>query len=187
MTRSVAVAAPRPARQALATALGLALCAAALPAFAAEGSSARPVRPAPVDIPHIAGEAKIDGVMDEPFWQTARKVDLPLETRPAENTPADVKTTAYIAEDGKNVLIAFVAEDPDPKQIRAFLRDRDAAYNDDFVGVVLDTFDDERRGYEFFVNPLGAQMDLVIDDTTGNEDDSWDGIWDSAGRITDTG
>jgi hypothetical protein len=27
----------------------------------------------------------------------------------------------------------------------------------------------------------------VIDDTTGNEDDSWDGIWDSAGRITDTG
>jgi hypothetical protein len=164
------------------------LVAIAGPVLAAEGtSSSHPVRPAPVDIPHVEGEVKIDGVMDEAFWSKATKVDLGIETRPAENTPADVKTTAYIAEDGKNVLIAFVAEDPNPKQIRAFLRDRDAAYNDDFVGVVLDTFDDERRGYEFFVNPLGAQMDLVIDDTTGNEDDSWDGIWDSAGRITENG
>jgi len=187
MTSTLAAAAPRPARLALATALGLALLATAAPVRAAEGSSARPVRPAPVDIPHVEGEAKIDGVMDEPFWQGARKVEIAIETSPADNVPADVKTTAYIAEDGKNVLIAFVAEDPDPKQIRAFLRDRDAAYNDDFVGVVLDTFDDERRGYEFFVNPLGAQMDLVMDDTTGNEDDSWDGIWDSAGKITEHG
>jgi len=188
MSRPPSSQAPRPARLALATALGLGLAATASPVLAAEGaSSSHPVRPAAVDIPHVEGEAKIDGVMDEAFWSKATKVDLGIETRPAENTPAEVKTTAYIAEDGKNVLIAFVAEDPNPKQIRAFLRDRDAAYNDDFVGVVLDTFDDERRGYEFFVNPLGAQMDLVIDDTTGNEDDSWDGIWDSAGKITGTG
>jgi len=188
MSRPPSSQAPRPARLALATALGLGLAATASPVLAAEGaSSSHPVRPAAVDIPHVEGEAKIDGVMDEAFWSKATKVDLGIETRPAENTPAEVKTTAYIAEDGKNVLIAFVAEDPNPKQIRAFLRDRDAAYNDDFVGVVLDTFDDERRGYEFFVNPLGAQMDLVIDDTTGNEDDSWDGIWDSAGKITETG
>ena len=178
--------ATRPARLACAASLLLGLLAGAPTAQAAEGG-ARPVRPAAVDIPHVEGEAKIDGVMDEAFWSQATKVDLGIETRPADNTPADVKTTAYIAEDGKNVLVAFVAEDPDPKQIRAFLRDRDAAYNDDFVGVVLDTFDDERRAYEFFANPLGAQMDLVIDDTTGNEDDSWDGIWDSAGRITETG
>jgi hypothetical protein len=186
MSPPLPFAAPRRARLALATSLFLAALGAAGSVQAAEGS-ARPTRPAAVDIPHVEGEAKIDGVMDEAFWQTATKVDLPIETRPSENTPADVKTTAYIAEDGKNVLIAFVAEDPDPKQIRAFLRDRDSAYDDDFVGVVLDTFDDERRAYEFFVNPLGAQMDLIIDDTTGNEDDSWDGIWDSAGRITETG
>jgi hypothetical protein len=153
--------------------------------LAAEASKAP--RPAPVDVPHVQGEIKVDGKLDEAFWQQANQVQLGIETRPGENTPADVKTTVYIAENGQNLLIAFVAEDPDPKQIRAFLRDRDKAYDDDFVGIVVDTFDDERRAYEFFVNPLGAQMDLIQDDANGNEDDSWDGLWDSAGQITSTG
>ena len=55
----------------------------------------------------------------------------------------------------------FRAEDPDPGEIRALLRDRDAAYRDDFLGIIVDTFDDQRRAYEFFVNPLGVQMDLI--------------------------
>jgi hypothetical protein len=67
------------------------------------------------------------------------------------------------------------------------LRDRDSAFNDDFVGVVLDTFNDERRAFEFFVNPFGVQMDLIQDDVNRNESESWDAIWDSAGVITTTG
>ncbi len=174
----------RPARlRALIPAVSLLFAAAA--SQAAEGD--RYPRPAPVDVPHVQAQIKVDGVLDEPVWQQARKVDLGYEIRPGENTPASVKTTAYIAENGEHLLLAFVAEDPDPKQIRAFLRDRDSAYNDDFVGIILDTFDDTRRAYEFFVNPLGAQMDLIQDDNTGNEDDSWDGLWESQGRITDTG
>jgi hypothetical protein len=163
----------------------LLLAGLALPAFAAD--STRGPRPAPVEVPHVALQIQVDGKLDEPLWQQARVFDLGIETRPSENTPATVKTKVYIAENGEHLLVAFVAEDPDPKQIRAYLRDRDSAYDDDFVGVVLDTFDDERRAYEFFVNPLGAQMDLVLDDANGNEDDSWDGLWDSAGQITATG
>ena len=155
------------------------------PALAAD--RARPPRPAPVTVPHAQGSPKIDGKIDESFWQQANHFELTVETSPGENTPADVKTTVYIAENGQNLLVAFVAEDPEPNKIRAFLRDRDKAYDDDFVGVTVDTFDDERRAYEFFVNPLGAQMDLVLDDSNGNEDDSWDGLWDSAGAINDKG
>ena len=174
---------------ALALALALASLAASGTALAAEPAPATGgrVRPAPVDVAHVAGKPVMDGVLDEPLWQQASKFALPYETSPAENTPADVSTTVYLAENGDSLLVAFVAEDPDPAKIRAFLRDRDSAYNDDFVGVVLDTFDDQRRGYEFFVNPLGAQMDLIMDDQNGNEDDSWDGVWDSAGKITATG
>src|SRR5690606_41533027 len=50
-----------------------------------------------------------------------------------------------------------------------------------------DTFNDQRRAFEFFVNPLGVQMDLIQDDVRRNEDDSWDAIWESAGRINDDG
>ena len=40
------------------------------------------------------------------------------------------------------------------------LGDRDA-FNDDWVGLFLDTFSDHRRGYELVSNPLGVQGDLI--------------------------
>jgi hypothetical protein len=140
-----------------------------------------------VTLPHAEGVIRLDGVLDEEIWSRARAVVIDVETSPRENMPAFVQTTAYLVENGAQLLIAFDARDPEPNSIRAYLRDRDSAFNDDFVGVVLDTFNDERRAYEFFANPLGVQMDLIQDDVNRNEDDSWDSIWESAGTITDEG
>ena len=154
------------------------LLALAAPAVAAAG---------PLQVPRVVGEVVIDGRLDDPFWASAATVDLAFENQPGDNLPASVKTTVWIAHTDDAVLLAFRAQDPDPTKIRAFLRDRDALYRDDFVGVMLDTFDDQRRAYEFFVNPLGVQADLIKDEATGNEDDSWDGLWTSAARITATG
>lgn len=139
------------------------------------------------ELPRTNGEIRIDGLLDEQAWQDATQIDIDTETRPGENIPARVKTVAYLVEDGENLYIAFDAEDPNPSAIRAYLRDRDSAWNDDFVGIVVDTYGDERRAFEFFVNPLGVQMDLTNDDVNKNEDDSWDAIWDSAGQIHDGG
>jgi hypothetical protein len=139
------------------------------------------------DLPRISGAVKIDGSLDDLAWRKALKIDVNIETNPGENVPAKVKTVAYLMEDGVNLYIAFDARDPNPKAIRAFLRDRDSAYNDDFVGVVIDSYNDERRAFEFFSNPLGAQMDLTNDDVNHREDDSWNAIWDSAGKITEAG
>ena len=142
---------------------------------------------APLQIPRIDSEIVIDGRLDDAAWAHAATVDLGFESQPGDNLPAAVKTTAWIAYTEDALVLAFRAQDPDPSKIRAFLRDRDALYSDDFVGVMLDTFDDQRRAYEFFVNPLGVQADLIKEEATGNEDDSWDGLWTSAARITDSG
>ena len=139
------------------------------------------------DLPSISQAANIDGVMDEPHWQQALKIELIYETTPDENTPAQQKTTAYLYENGASLFVAFRAEDTNPSAINAYLRDRDSAYDDDFVGIQMDTFNDEQRAYEFFVNPYGVQMDLLFDESSGNEDDSWDAIWDSAGQIDANG
>jgi len=139
------------------------------------------------DLPHVEMLVTVDGILDEDAWNSALQVEIDIETRPAENTPAKVKTTAYLMEDGRNLYVAFDARDPDPSKIRAYFRDRDTAFRDDYVGIVIDSYNDERRAFEFFSNPLGSQMDLTQDDVNGREDDSWDAIWDSAGRITDTG
>lgn len=139
------------------------------------------------EIPRTSEPIRVDGQLDEKAWSEAVRVDLDIETRPGENTPAPVETVAYLVEDGVSLYVAFDARDPDPAAIRAYLRDRDAAYDDDFVGIVLDTYNDERRAFEFFANALGVQMDLTFDDVNGNENDSWNAIWESAGQITETG
>ena len=138
-------------------------------------------------IPRVTSAPRIDGRMDGDEWQAASQVSLRYDISPGDNDPAPVKTTAYIMEDGEQLYVAIVAEDPEPEKIRAFLRDRDGIFQDDFVGIIIDTFNDERRGFEFFVNPLGVQGDLTRDDTQFREDSSWDTTWDSAGEVNGDG
>jgi hypothetical protein len=138
-------------------------------------------------LPRTGESITIDGVLDDEAWKYATQISIDKETNPGENIPARVQTVAYLVEDGEKLYIAFDARDPNPQAIRAYLQDRDKAYNDDFVGIVLDTYNDERRAFEFFANPLGVQMDLTNDDVNKREDDSWNAIWDSAGQITDAG
>ena len=139
------------------------------------------------DLPRFAGTVAIDGKLDEAAWRTALRIEVDTETRPGENTPAKVRTVAYLMEDGQSLFVAFDARDPDPGKIRAYFRDRDTAYNDDFVGIIIDSYNDQRHAFEFFANALGSQMDMTQDDVNQREDDSWDAIWDSAGRITESG
>ncbi|GHA82821.1 carbohydrate binding family 9 domain-containing protein [Cognatilysobacter bugurensis] len=142
---------------------------------------------APLSVPRVDADIEVDGVIDEAVWQQAAQVALPYEIQPGDSVDASVATTAYIAYTDDALLVALDARDPDPSKIRAFLRDRDALYRDDFAGIMLDTFDDQRRAYEFFVNPLGVQADLVKEEASGHEDDAWDGLWTSAAQITETG
>lgn len=137
---------------------------------------------------HINKNIDVDGVLNEPHWQQATRVAVNYQDEPNEKGTPPVKTDAYIYDDGHNLYVAFVAYDTDPSKIRAALRDRDTLWQDDNVGLVIDTFNDERTGYEFYVNPLGAQGDIRMTDTDEWVSDlSWDAIWDSAGTINEQG
>jgi len=154
-----------------------------------------PARAATYAVPRAPAPVKVDGVLDDAVWKVALAIELPYEFDPGENTPAPVRTECFVAYDEARLYVAFRAHDPDPSQIRAHLTDRDNAGRDDFVGLVLDTFNDERRGFQLFVNPLGVQMDASrndvgnLTDTGGEstEDPTWDAIWSSAARITGDG
>jgi len=138
-------------------------------------------------IPHVTNAPLIDGKLDTAEWSQATRVQLDTEFSPTDGIPARVQTEALIMEDGDLLYIAFVAEDPNPEAIRAYFRDRDQINGTDFVGVALDTFNDEARAFIFLVSPVGVQYDAINDDLSGNEDDSWNALWESEGRITDTG
>ena len=160
--------------------------ALAQPEGTGEGATAR--RPAKVHEIRRAGSGiAIDGVLDEAAWAAALVLRLEYETRPAENTAPPVETECLVTYDEDRFYVAFRAFDPEPSAIRARLQDRDTIFNDDMVGFKLDPFNDERRAFQFFVNPLGVQFDSLEDDVSGEEDDSWDVIWSSRGRITERG
>jgi hypothetical protein len=63
---------------------------------------------------------------------------------------------------------------------------RDNIFQDDFVGFFLDTFNDKRKAFEVFFNPLGIQGDGVITEGRG-EDFSVDLLMESKGIIDDKG
>ncbi len=150
--------------------------------YAASASGAQEYR-----LPHTDSSVQIDGVLDEAAWRQALALPLAYETRPRENQPAEAETEVLLIEDGRTLFVAIRASDPDPAQIRAHIADRDAAWKDDFAGIILDTFNEGNRAYEFFVNPYGAQMDVIEDNLSGRDDSSWDAIWDSAASITESG
>ncbi|MEO8195512.1 MAG: DUF5916 domain-containing protein [Thermoanaerobaculia bacterium] len=144
--------------------------------------------------PRATAAIRIDGVLDEPAWQAAQIVALAYETQPGENTVAPIATTCRIFYDSEKLYVGCDAADPHPEEIRARFTDRDQAFDGDLVGVRLDPFLDRRRAFEFYVSPLGVQMDLFRDDLAAErqggddgEDTSWDAIWDSAGKITADG
>ncbi len=141
----------------------------------------------PAQIPRINQDVEIDGVIDEDVWKKAKKFKINNITYPQENIPSPVKTEALMMEDGEVLYVAFRAYDPDPSQIRAFLSDRDKNWNDDLVGLKIDSFNDDTLAYQFFINPLGTQSDSIENELTGRESASWNGIWDAAGNITDFG
>jgi hypothetical protein len=138
-------------------------------------------------IPRITNAPTIDGRIDDNEWANATRVQVNIETDPGNNVAAEVQTEALLMEDGEILYVGFIARDNAIDQVRAFYRDRDQIGRDDRVGVILDTFNDERRAYEFFVNPFGVQSDSIYDDVNRRGDDSWNAIWESAGEVNANG
>ncbi len=128
----------------------------------------------------------VDGHLDEAAWSDATPISLDYEWLPGDNVKPPVETMALVTYDDAYIYIGFKAYDPNPSQIRAHIMDRDAIATfsqDDHITVMIDPFNDQRRGFQFRVNPLGVQADAILSEIDIIEDFSWDIIWDSAGHI----
>lgn len=143
----------------------------------------------PYQVPAVSEKVKIDGILDEKVWQKALLVNLNYEVEPGENIKPPVKTEVLLIYSKSHLYAAFRAYDPRPEEIRAHVTDRDNIWDDDYVGIVLDTFNDSRRSYNFYCNPFGIQAEYIFSmfNIAGDDKDEWDAIWNSAGRINDGG
>ncbi len=140
-----------------------------------------------LSIPYSNQKITIDGDITDAEWSHALSIELNIVNSPWNNKPSPVKTTAKIFENGDSIYISFIAQDPNPEEIIAYLGDRDTRIEDDIVGIKLDTYNNRRLSYELFVNPHGAQIDRIRNELTGDVNSAWDGMWQSFGKRTPTG
>ena len=128
---------------------------------------------------------QLDGTLALDEWNQATEFDLEYELMPSRNTPAALKTTAYIKFDKKYLYVGIKAFG-DPKKIRATLKNRDQTWNEDYVALMFDPFRDGRYGILIGVNALGVQLD-EIHVSNAEPDNSWDILFDSATAFQDDG
>ena len=107
---------------------------------------------------------------------------------PVEFDKPSEKTEVRILYDDNAIYISFLNFDSNPKKIRAPLTRRDA-YMDgfntvaDFIGVAVDSRNDDFNGKWFGVNAAGVKIDVNVSGQE-NYDRSWDAVWDAAFRKT---
>ena len=130
----------------------------------------------------------VDGVLDEPAWRTAERIDTLTQSDPSEGEAPSAQTTVRVLAGPKALLVGIVCDTPASGGMVSFSVRRDAALgNEDHVRIVLGTFLDGRSGYVFAVNPSGARYDALINPSGENENADWDGIWEAATTRTATG
>src|SRR5438105_174746 len=117
-----------------------------------------PEKSSPVKIPRFDQPPAIDGKLDDEVWKQAVKLKDFYQTTPGDNIAPSQPTEVFLGYDSKFLYVAFRCYD-DPAKVRANIARRDDIFNDDYVGMLLDTFNDHPMAYELDFNPLGIQQD----------------------------
>ncbi len=139
----------------------------------------------PANIPRFETAPVIDGVLSDGVWQSSAVFGDFLQTQPGDNVAPTHPTEFLMGYDSKNLYVAFkVIQDRD--KVRATMSRRDNIFNDDYVLMYIDTFNDQRQAYVVFFNPLGIQADGTYTEGRG-EDYSVDLVMESKGVLTPDG
>lgn len=126
---------------------------------------------------------KIDGNLDEAAWKTAIPATDFIEWRPDAGKPEDPanKTVIYILYDNTSVYVGGYCHERSKESISRELIGRDKVGVNDYVGIILDTYNDKINAVGFYVTPYGEQFDAKY--SSDNEDASWSAVWNSEAKI----
>ncbi|MEX2182208.1 MAG: DUF5916 domain-containing protein [Gemmatimonadaceae bacterium] len=124
----------------------------------------------------------LDGKADDEIWRLAPPITQFRQHEPVEDADARYRTEARVGYDAKYLYVFVRAYDPAPDSVMSFLSRRDARTQSDYIHVMVDAYNDKRTGFRFTVNPMGVKRDVYISND-GNEDLSWDGVWEVATAV----
>lgn len=129
----------------------------------------------------------IDGDIGDAVWDSAVLIDDFHEVEPIEYATAPEKVYVRVLYDEDHLYIAIEIVMPDVNDITAFrLAQGSDIQDEDRFKAIIDTYNNQRSGYDFRINPNGVREEGLFG-LTGRPNTDWNGIWDGRARITDTG
>jgi Domain of unknown function (DUF5916) len=129
----------------------------------------------------------IDGILDDDAWRGgALKTGEWLSYNPLHGNVIPQQTKVWVSYDADYLYFAFQCDDPEPAKVKTSITRRDNIWADDWVGLSLDALGTGQLSYHLMVNPSGVQLDM-LNSAAGFEDESPDFVWDSAGRLNESG
>lgn len=134
----------------------------------------------------ISENISIDGKLDEQIWNSAEIASNFIMFEPDNGKLIDStqKTDVRVLYDNDAIYISALIYD-NPNEILKEITQRDNFGTADHFGVFINGFNDGQQDFRFLVSAAGVQMDCLA--TEGNEDFTWDAIWNSSVSITEFG
>jgi Domain of unknown function (DUF5916) len=147
---------------------------------------------------------KVDGHLSDPVWQSAVPFGEFRMVEPQPNSDPTERTELRVLYDDGSLYIGVLCLDSEPPRIAANTMAHDSTSasgggwmgmgfhhggpnisSDDLIRVLIDSFQDKRNAYLFYVNPLGARSEGLA--YGGNSSLNWDGVWEAKSRVLENG
>ncbi|MBK8556110.1 MAG: carbohydrate binding family 9 domain-containing protein [Lewinellaceae bacterium] len=153
----------------------------------AQGGAAAPATAASEYQLHIrksADEIQINGILDEPCWQTADVLSQFHYQFPVDTGLSAFQTEIRMTFNDRFLYIAAICHQPKETITFQSLKRDFANGTSDVLNILFDPFKDGLNGVSFGVNPLNVQREALIDNGTTLSFD-WDNRWNSAVSLSD--
>ena len=153
-----------------------------------------------VKLPRLEATVTLDGVLNDAPWKDAAMLTGFSQFQPADQRASSDSTEVLVWYSATAIYFGVRAFAP-AGATNARLSDRDKLSADDYVEIILSTFNDGRQAFVFGANALGVQADGTLNEVATAASSGISGaavgrtpadlsanfVYESKGRVTDIG
>lgn len=138
----------------------------------------------------LKGKIEFDGLGDESAWDSIKPLPM-IQFNPVYGVEPREETKIRIAYDDDYLYMNAICRDSQPEKIKIQFRRDDWNYGVDWVGLILDTFNDKENTITFNTSPSGGRTDVAFSNDAANlaidMNLSWNTFWDVKSKTDDGG
>ncbi|MCD4702293.1 MAG: carbohydrate binding family 9 domain-containing protein [Candidatus Aegiribacteria sp.] len=140
-----------------------------------------------IQVVKVNESLEIDGIHDDEIWNLAIPVQEDfIQHRPDCGEPMSEPTEVRLLYDDQYLYFAFVMHDSHPEEFTRRVAPRDNDFSTEWIGIWIDTYNDDNNAYFFFTSIDNVQQDGRLCEV-GGWDLNWDAVWSSSTASSDSG